>query len=99
MGKSFMKTDKLKGILKNVLLDSEAPINIRISLAEYPDIKIYENVNFVGRKVFIPLMDTTSNDANKFNFTQNEWALNDELLIEISGVKNTNCKVKFRLEE
>ena len=86
-------TSKINGIIQAIIIDSDKPIDITISLSEFPDIILYDDRGFIGQ-IDLPLQqEPISPDNQKLNFGTAKWALNDRLNITVKN--NFNTIVKF----
>ena len=93
---SLLTTEIINGILKALILETSNPIYIKISLLNYPDIAIFEEIDYNG-SYYIPLaISPISKSAKVFNYSPHEWTLNDQLKIEISGQKDTEINLVIR---
>jgi len=95
-GDATVVTDVLNICLKALIIDTDKQVHIKISMAEYPEIVLYENMEFRGAQ-YLPLaISTIAGTGDRFNFAPEEWYLNDRLMIEIKGQFQTNVNVKIR---
>jgi len=88
-------TELINGYLEVVCISTDKPIQIKIGIYE-KDIIIFEDVNFSGMK-YLPLrLNAISKENELYNYSQEKWALNDRLFVEVKGQTNTLVNIKFR---
>jgi hypothetical protein len=90
------KTKKINGTLKGIIIDSDKQVDIRISLVNFPKIEILNEMQHTGCH-YVPLKITpVSKSAKQFNFSSQEWVLNDMLLFEIKGQNGATATFNLR---
>ena len=95
-GQSTFLTDVINGKLCALIIDTEIPIQVRVSLSEYDDIVLYDDVNFVGTK-YLPLgTESIFSDGDKLKYSLTDWILNNRLRFEIKGTYNTTVNFTIR---
>lgn len=95
-GSASYITDVINGELCAVIIDAESPIQVKISLTEYSDIVLFEDVNFSGVK-YIPLgIEPVFSDSDKLRYSLVNWFLNNRITFNIKGPFNTSIDFKLR---
>ena len=89
-------TEKINGKLLALIIDSNTQIQIRIKLADYPGITLFNKVDCRGENYFPLRVLAKDFRGDIFNYSQEHWYLNDKLKIEVDGVRNTEVKVVIR---
>ena len=97
-GKSELNTSRIVGCLKALIIDTDSPVQLKISFKNYPSIKIYESSHCYGSYYIVPIVDGTYRENKLSIYTQLLWSLSDELKIEINGKPNTKVNITFRME-
>lgn len=97
---SQLITNKINGKLVALLIKSTSLYyNIFIYLKEYPNIVLFNEKSVRHDNLYI-LLKNDSYNVNKLKYEYPDyWMLNDELVIELMGMKNTKIEVKFRVDE
>jgi len=89
-------TELLEGELKSVIIETNKPVDIKISFRER-DIMLYDVRTFTGVR-YLPLkVDSISSINERFNYSAERWHLNDALSIKIEGQTGTEVKFIFRV--
>ena len=82
-------TDLVHGMLECVIVQTSKPVDIVIALAEYPEIELLNQRQFMG-SAYLPLrQNAISNAGERFNFVAERWALNNRLIVQIKGQRET----------
>lgn len=93
-GRATHTTPVLNGHLELIILRPSKPVQIKITLANL--FVMYENVHLT-RDELIPLRIFAINDRHeRMNLSQEKYPLNDELVIEIKGQKQTEVEFIVR---
>ena len=97
-GSASYVTGLINGFLEGIIISSSAPVQISISLDEYNNIVLYNVLNFYGEKYEIIRAEAVKGDVSreKFNYSQEKFALNDRLKKEIKGPFGTQVKFCVR---
>jgi len=78
-------TAPINGVLKAVILSASMPVDIVISFAELPEIELLRERYYSGTR-YIPLrISPVSKTAQAFNYSPQEWFLNNSLRVSIKG--------------
>lgn len=86
-GKATYVTRKISGFLKAILIDADLPIDIIIKSNEFDKLILWEKRSFSGQR-YLPLrVGPISNNDEMFQFTHEEYVLNEPLEISIKGSK------------
>ena len=94
-GKVSYITENINGELEAILISSDTPIQIRITL-DGTDIVLFDMTDFSGEK-YLPLaIGVLSNTGENFRDGYEKWILNNRLKFEISGGFNSNVKCVVR---
>jgi|TARA_Y100000310_G_scaffold331969_1_gene406603 hypothetical protein len=83
----------LESITYNVI---KGPVNFGIYLKDYNQVILCELLDVFGGRQLVLRTDTHTEFGNKFNFTQDKWALNDKLFILIEGLPNSEIEFTVR---
>lgn len=90
------ETQKVNGQLNAIIIDAEKPVDVNISLAEFPDIKIFAVRNVVNQKYFPIAEQSTTSINEKLTFASKDFYLNDKLNINIKNNISTIVTVLIR---
>lgn len=89
-------TNIVNGELLSILFECDKTVKFQISLTDYPDIIVYNNISISGSRLIPLKFQTQTHDDEQFNFTQSSLFLNDKLTVEVLGMSNTKVKIKVR---
>lgn len=92
------KTDLINGYLEAIIVDTEAPIQLKISLTEFPEIILLDTKSSdIHGQIIIPLgVQNITDDYKGWTFSNKNWPLNNKLNIDIKGPKQTKIKMVIR---
>ena len=93
---SGVETEKINGEIKAIIIKTNKATQIEISLVEYPDVILFEDVNFIGTKYLAIKTQAISDKHELFNYSTESWFLNNALQISIKGAPNTETKIIIR---
>ena len=95
-GESFV-TEKLNCCLKALIISTNKPVQIKIFFAEVEEIVIFEDDNFSGSH-YIPIKITSiSKDGEGFNYSPEQWILNNKVGIEVKGPEGSEVNITLRV--
>lgn len=97
-GRGSYITEDINGILEAVILESNLPVQVYITLANNPNIILFDSYdNPILTPVYLPLR-VQGIDYRYRGFTQNaeKWVLNDKLKCEVEGPLNATVSVTIR---
>ena len=97
-GNAGFVTEEIKGELDAIIISSIQPVQIKVSLAEYEDIVLFEFINFSGER-YLPLrVGAMAESAENYRDSPEKWILNNKLKFEVSGALNSqvNFVVRYR---
>lgn len=95
-GKADYTTELINGDLCGIIISTDNPIKVKITLVNYPDIILFEMINLHGSN-YIPIRaDAVSSEGEHIRDSVSYWYLNDRLVCEIEGLFNTNTKFIIR---
>lgn len=97
-GFASITTKQINGWLEGFIISTSAPVEINISLEDYPEVVLYNVVNFSGTKYEIVRATGIQGDREreKINFSSERIALSDKLRIEVKGPYHTTIKLVVR---
>ena len=95
-GISSYITDKIKGEIQALIIDTDNRVQIDISFEEFPEIKLFACPDFYGSEYICLRSIAISNEHEKFNYVGSKFYLNDKLKITISGPYNANARFIIR---
>ena len=90
------ETKKVNGQLNAIIIDAEKPVDVTISLADFPNIKIFDVRNIVNQKYFPIAEQSTTSINEKLTFASKDFYLNDKLNINIRNNIGTIVTVLIR---
>ena len=97
-GESIYESKKILGCIKSIYYNIEGALHLKIFLKEYKDVILYEKVDCKGI-AYIPLRtEAISNKHEKLNFGVEEYYINDVIIFEIKGAKNTKINIEVLYE-
>ena len=89
-------TNKINGVLKALIVETDTNIQIRIALSEHDSIVLFEDVSFYGTQ-YLPISAEKILKRNeKLLYSSTDWILNDKLRIVVKGPFNSTVKIKVR---
>jgi len=95
-GKAEFITNKINGVLKALIVETDTNIQIRITLSEHDSIVLFEDVSFYGTQ-YLPISAEKILKRNeKLLYSSTDWILNDKLRIVVKGPFNSTVKIKVR---
>ena len=91
-------TGKLNGILHGIYLNSDKPVTIRIFHKNWPDVVVFEALNYQGER-YLPIATEVFNSKHKvFNYNSKEFLfIEDEITIQIQGPIDSKILLSLRL--
>lgn len=91
-------TEAVNGKIEAMILRSNKPVHIKMWLLEFPDIVIYEDMQYYGC-FYLPLrISPISKTAKVFNFAPQHFLLRGEQIgIELKGQSGTNVDILIRV--
>lgn len=93
----FKNSRFISGWLEGVIINiKKGPVNIAIAPTGHKEIVLFEKINMIGKKYWALRTDTHTDNAQKFNFTQDKWAINDKLFTIIEGLPGSEVEIIFR---
>lgn len=95
-GEVIHETQKVNGRLNAIIVDAEKPVDVTISLAEFPDIQILSARNIIGQKYIHIADQSVTPQFEKLTFASKDFYLNDKLNINIKNNINTVVTVVIR---
>jgi len=89
-------TENINGKLGSIIIDSSSQINLKITLAKYDGVVLYERQGYFGQKYLSLRNDSTFSNNEKAQSNGSDWILNDKLKINIEGPINTSTSFSIR---
>lgn len=93
-----MNTGELRGFLELVSYESNKPINLTVTLADYPEVILINEQSFKGFAYYHIRTPVFQDSKNVYNYQTTRWSLNSALNIIVKGAKDTVFKMMIRYE-
>lgn len=94
-GRQEFITPKITGKLLAVIIESPEPTNINLVVEEINMI-LFRILNFSGTNYFVPKIQPINYNNEYFSFATEHWELNNRLILNVGGKKNSRVKFIFR---
>ena len=89
-------TDLINGHLECVIIKTESPISIKISLNDYEDIILFEDINIYETSYLLLRGSAMSGNRERFNYCAEKHALNDLIRIDVRSMANVQVNIILR---
>ena len=90
-------TRKILGSIRTIIISAEKPVQMTVSLASMPDIRLMNETLVMGN-VHLPLrcdaVSARRREIERFNFAPQTYDINDSLDFTITGEKNVSVSIE-----
>ncbi len=91
-------TELINGKLEAIIVDIDSePITFAIYLHPFMNIELLSLMNVTGQRYIAVRTETNTESNEKFNYTQDKYAINDQLHIVMEGRQGSKAQFIFRL--
>ena len=95
-GRGSLTTSTIKGALSCFIISTSSPVKLSIVLENYPAIGILDLASCNGVKYFPVEIQPLDKNGDLINYRSSKYYLNDKLVIEAAGVRNSKVDITIR---